>query len=166
MKTPRILLAALLATSVAGAFAQQPEQPKTRAQVKAELADAIRAGDIPFGETGRTLAESNPSRYPQAQQAPGLDRAQVVAELAQARRDGDVQVGDAGHTLAEIDPSAYPQAPRLPGLTRAEVKAELARAIRDGDISVGDRGESLAQQAPQRYAAQRARDGESRYASN
>ena len=37
---------------------------KTRAEVKAELAEAVRNGDILAGDHGKTLRELNPGRYP------------------------------------------------------------------------------------------------------
>lgn len=164
MNAIRILSISLILTGAAGAVSAQ--EPLTRAQVKAELAQAIRDGDVQIGDSGRTLREENPSHYPKQIEAPGLTRAQVKAELAEAVREGDVQVGDSGRTLAEIDPSRYPHPPQPADLTRAQVKAELAQAIRDGDIQQGDSSETLAQQFPQRYAAARVRDGETRYAMN
>ncbi len=164
MNTLRLLGVSLILTGAVGAaFAQAPV---TRAQVKAELAQAIRDGDVQIGDSGRTLREEDPSHYPKLAQAPGLTRAQVKAELAEAVREGDVQVGDSGRTLAELDPSRYPHPAQPAGLTRAQVKTELAQAIRDGDIEQGDSGETLAQEFPQRYAAARVRDGESRFAKD
>ena len=82
----------------------------TRAAVKAELAQAVAAGQVTVGDDDRTLAQINPSHYPQAQAvqtAHTVTRAQVRAELARAERDGDVQNGDDGRTLAEITPQRY-----------------------------------------------------------
>ena len=79
----------------------------TRAQVKAELARAVAAGDVEIGDSGETLAEEEPARYPHPASNPGLTRAQVRAELAQAIRDGDIPVGDEGRTLAERFPQKY-----------------------------------------------------------
>jgi hypothetical protein len=159
MRINRVFTIALaLSTTLGSAFAQSTV---SRAQVRAELVQAEKNGDVPAGETGHTLAELYPSRYPHAPAAPGLTRGQVKAELAEATRNGDVQVGDSGYTLAELNPSRYPR-PQTPGLTRAQVKAELLQAIRDGDVKEGDGDHPLAERFPQRYAAARARDGEAR----
>lgn len=39
----------------------------TREQVQAELAEAIRMGDIPISDTGQTPRDINPSAYPREQ---------------------------------------------------------------------------------------------------
>ncbi len=50
----------------------------TRAQVKAELAEAMRTGNmLAAGESGLTLRELNPQRYPSPVVAQGKTRAQV-----------------------------------------------------------------------------------------
>jgi hypothetical protein len=55
---------------------------KTRAQVKAELTDAIRNGDmLANGETGATFSQLNPGLYPQQAVAQGMTRDEVRAEL-------------------------------------------------------------------------------------
>jgi hypothetical protein len=67
----------------------------TRAQVKAQLADAIRMGDMHApGESGLTLRELNPQLYPAVAVAAGKTRAQVRAELAEAIRTGDMLAND------------------------------------------------------------------------
>jgi hypothetical protein len=49
-----------------GRYPAKPSGPtKTRAQVKAELEEAKRLGNIPAdGETGMTMREKYPNRYP------------------------------------------------------------------------------------------------------
>jgi hypothetical protein len=80
----------------------------TRAQVKAELAQAIVAGDMTIGDEGRTLAEITPARYPAAAPAAvGKTRAEVRAELLEAIRVGDIQQGEEGLTLAQLNPQRY-----------------------------------------------------------
>src|SRR5205814_953171 len=82
------LLAALAATAHA-------ESSKTRAKVQAEMIDARRSGDvIASGESGLTLRELYPQRYP-AVTAAGKTREQVVAELKEAQRTGDIAVASA-----------------------------------------------------------------------
>jgi len=89
----------------------------SRAQVQAELAKSIKDGDVQVGDSGRTLAEVNPSAYPKMPAGPGLTREQVRAELAEAERLGDVEApGDSGLTMAELHPAQY-----------AAVRAEAAR---------------------------------------
>ena len=83
-----VLLAAMLG---AGAHAQST---LTREQVKAELAEAIRTGNmIGDGTTGQSLRELNPQRYPSAAARSDLSREQVQAELKQARLAGEVSTG-------------------------------------------------------------------------
>jgi len=157
-------LVAILSAAVSTAYAQQP---LTREQVKAELAQAIHDGNVITGDSGETQAQLYPWAYPQASKAQGLTREQVLAELKRAQRDGDIEVGDSGLTLAQLYPQEYPHPNAATALTREQVKAELARAIRDGDLPpTGDSEQTLAQQFPDVYAAARLRDGESKFASN
>ncbi|MEO8121080.1 MAG: DUF4148 domain-containing protein [Rhodoferax sp.] len=82
----------------------------TREQVTAELAEAVRTGDIVAdGESGLKLNELYPSRYPAKLVQAGLTREQVKAELAEAVRTGDiVAAGDNGLKLNELHPNRYP----------------------------------------------------------
>ena len=62
-----LLLLAVFATS---AQAQaQAQAGKTREQVRAELYEAIRTGDMLAGDSGRTLYEQFPERYAKARAA-------------------------------------------------------------------------------------------------
>jgi hypothetical protein len=70
-----ILSVAVLALASAAVQAQS-DAPKTRAQVRQELADAIRDGTMPFGESGQTMREMFPSRYAKR---PGAMPAQAPA---------------------------------------------------------------------------------------
>ena len=144
---------ALLAAFAGSAHAQSE---KTRDQVKAELADAIRKGDVVApGDLGLKLNELYPNRYPHAAEVASQTRAQVKAELAEATRTGDIMAaGESGLKLNELFPERFP-APIIvaTGKTRAQVKAELAEAIRTGDMVVaGESGLKLNEQFPQRYA--------------
>lgn len=105
MNAIRLLSMSLILAGTAGAALAQ--EPATRAQVKAELAQAIRDGDVQVGDSGRTLREEDPARYPKPVEAPGETRAQVKAELAQAIRDGDIPQGDSGVTPAQQFPQRY-----------------------------------------------------------
>jgi len=114
----------------------------TREQVKAELAAAVRTGDIMAGgESGLKLNELYPNRYPAKQVQSSVTREQVKAELAAAVRTGDIMAsGETGGKLNELYPSVYPAKQVQSSITREQVKAELAEAIRTGDYVAG--GES------------------------
>jgi hypothetical protein len=77
---------------------------KSRAQVRAELADAARHGEVIVNNaTGETLRSADPRRFA-GRAEPGLTRAEVRAELIEAIRNGRAiannatleRVGDAG----------------------------------------------------------------------
>lgn len=119
-------LALLIAAVCAGAQAQS----RTREDVRKELADAMREGNLPHGEFGAR------------QQLPGADAAlsrrtrdDVRAELQAAQRSGDMlAAGESSQKLNELQPSLYPQQPMVAGKTRAQVLAELAQAQRNGEM--------------------------------
>ena len=148
------IFALALAAAAGGAMSQGT---LTREQVKAELAEAVRTGDIVGnGETSQKLNEIYPGRYPAKPVAPGKTRAQVRAELVEAQRTGDiVGNGESGKKLNEMFPSRYPPKPVVAGKTRAEVKAELAEAVRTGDIIVnGETGLKGYELSPGAYPMQ------------
>jgi hypothetical protein len=138
----------LLSVLSVGAIAQ-PQI--TREQVKAELLEAIRTGDIADGYDGLTRYEHNPSAYPARPVVVGKTRDQVKAELREAIRTGDIVDGYDGLTRYEHNPSAYPARALVAGKTRDEVKAELAEAIRTGDIVVGESSLKVNELFPGRY---------------
>jgi len=105
----------------------------TREQVKAELAAAVRSGDIMFGESDVKLNESYPDRYPVKQVQSAVTRAQVNAELVAALRSGDMEVGDSSLKLNEIYSGVYPVKQVQSTVTRAQVNAELVAALRTGN---------------------------------
>jgi lambda repressor-like predicted transcriptional regulator len=129
---------------------------RTREQVKAELAQAIRSGDmLATGDTGLKVNEMYPQRYPApASAAQGISRSSVKADLAAAIRSGEmIAAGEGGFKENELTPGRYPAPVFLAGKTRAEVKAETVEAIRNGDvIAAGESGMKLNEQYPQRYA--------------
>lgn len=104
----------------------------TREQVKAELAAAVRGGDILFGESDLKLNESYPDRYPVKQVQSTVTREQVTAQLAAAVRSGDIVVGETSLKLNEMHPDRYPFKQVQPTVTRAQVNAELEAALRTG----------------------------------
>jgi hypothetical protein len=136
--TVSILALSVAALSAGQALAAEPAG-KTRAQVQAELADAVRNGDILSDNeayAGKKLNEVFPDNYAARAQAAGKTRAQAQAELAEAIRTGDVRVGadHRGSKLNEIYPNRYPTQAQVAGKSRGEVKAELTEAVRTGDI--------------------------------
>ncbi|MGJ7506251.1 DUF4148 domain-containing protein [Variovorax sp. GT1P44] len=131
----------------------------TRAQVKAELAEAMRTGNmLAAGESGLTLRELNPQRYPAPVVALGKSRAEVRTELANAIRTGDIMASDeSGLRVNEEFPQRFPAQVVAAGKSRAEVKSELAEAIRTGDILANDEsGLRLNEELPRHYAKARA----------
>jgi hypothetical protein len=160
--TVSILALSVAALSAGQALAAEPAG-KTRAQVQAELADAVRNGDIvPDNEAyaGKKLNEVFPDNYPARAQAAGKTRAQVQAELAEAIRTGDVRVGadHRGSKLNEIYPNRYPAPAQVARKSREQVKAELIEAQRTGDIATDSEsfggGKKLSEVFPGRYARQ------------
>jgi hypothetical protein len=155
MRSSRTTFALLALAATLAAAGAQAQTGKTREEVKAELAEATRTGNIiANGESGLTLRELYPQRYPAVATAPGLTRAQVLAELEEAKRTGDLMAGgDSGLRLNELYPQLYP--PKFAGLgkTRAQVQAELREAVRTGDMMAsGETGVLLKDLYPQRYA--------------
>lgn len=172
MRTSQTFKVALLVVGLAGtALAQSAPLGSTermysstasRAQVKAELSQARRAGTIFPDESGRTPAQEQSSAYPQQPKGHTATRADVKRDLDDARRSGTMIAVGSGRTFAEEQPSAFPHAVFAAHETRAHVKAELAEAVRDGDVPPGDAG-TPAHQAPDRYMGARLKDGEAPY---
>jgi Domain of unknown function (DUF4148) len=141
------------------AFGTHANAQLTREQVKAELAEAIRTGDMPAGgESDLKLNQLYPGRYPTKASAVSKTREQVRAELAEAIRTGDMPAaGESGQKQNELDPQRYPAKPVYAGKTREQVRAELAEAIRTGDMPAGgESGLMLYEMYPERYAKARA----------
>jgi hypothetical protein len=111
-----IAVAMTLAGTHAGAFAQEA---KSRAQVQAELADAVRTGDIVTGEFGFKRNEIWPANYPAQTEPAGKTREQVRAELDEAVRTGDVVTGDFGFKRNEIAPALYASNAQSPSVKAA-----------------------------------------------
>jgi hypothetical protein len=82
----------------------------TRAQVKAELAEAIRTGNmLANDDSGLKLNELHPQHYPAAAVKSTLTRAEVKAELATAIRTGNMPANDdSGLMLNQVHPHFYP----------------------------------------------------------
>ena len=139
----------ILALSAAPAFAFNADhgaKSKTRDEVKAELMQALRSGDIMAGgEIGAKVSDLNSGRYQLTTPALGKTRDQVRAELEQAVRSGDMfAAGESGSKLNELQPELYPAKAAQVGKTREEVKEELAEAIHTGDLmAAGEDGRKL-----------------------
>lgn len=142
MKTSYTITLALALSTLASGYASATDlssKAKTREQVRAELVEAQRTGDIVAdGESGKKLNELYPDQYPAKASVPGKTRAQVLAELAEAQRTGDILAdGQSGKKLNELYPHQYPAKPATLGKTRAQVQAELNEALRNGDLVAG-----------------------------
>jgi Domain of unknown function (DUF4148) len=133
-----VFLPLVLAATAGTALAQTA--PLTRAEVKAQLAEAVRTGDLLADtERGLKLNELYPSNYPAQSTEVGKTRAQVKAELAEAIRTGDLLAdSETGLKRNEINPSNYPAQPTQMGKTRAQVAAETAEARRLGLLDVSE----------------------------
>jgi len=128
---------------------------KSREDVSRELAQAIGNGDVLApGESGLTLRELHPERYPAEPVARGKTRAEVQTELAGAVRTGAISAnGESGLSLRDQNPQRYPAPTEVAQKTREQVKAELAQAIRTGDmLANGESGGTLNEAHPQWYA--------------
>lgn len=97
-RTTTSLIALALAASVSlPALAQGSATGKTRDQVRAELIEAQRSGNLVVnGETGETARDLRPDLYPTVSGGQGKTRADVRAELieAQSQPQSDLYFGD------------------------------------------------------------------------
>jgi ribosomal protein L30E len=164
MNSSRNIIAVLVLTAIAGAASAQG---LSRAQVEAELATAIRNGDM-VQSSGVTLREMFPGMYPARPPVAHASRAQVESELQAALRNGDVVLGgESGVRAKDLNPSRYPADPVVAGKTREQVRSELAMAIRDGDMpAYGEAGVTRYEMNPALYAHQRAIDAEMQLAQH
>lgn len=132
---------AALALTFASLFAGQAMATNTsssvsRAQVQAELAEAVRTGNVIVDESGLRLNEMFPHNYPDQQTVSTLTREQVQAELDEAVRTGNIITDESGLKQNEIYPHLYPTQQPVSTTTREQVRAELAEAKRNGQFSV------------------------------
>ncbi|WP_442595563.1 DUF4148 domain-containing protein [Parapusillimonas sp. JC17] len=119
----------------AGQAMAASEGPVTRAQVKAELAEAVRTGNMIAGESGQQLNEIFPHNYPAQQSGSTVTRAQVKAELAEAVRAGNVVAGESSTALNQAFPQNYVAQNQVADKSREQVRAELAEAAASGQMS-------------------------------
>ena len=93
MKISYTAIIALTLSTLAAGYASAADVGKTRDQVRAELVEAQRTGDIlAQGNSGKKLNELYPSQYPAKAVVQGNTRAQVLAELAEAKRSGEFEI--------------------------------------------------------------------------
>ena len=93
-KTLSLLSLTLTALVAGNALAADASTGKTRDQVRAELAEAQRTGDIVI-KVGSNFVKANelyPNQYPAKPVTEGKTRAQVLTELAEAQRTGDIVI--------------------------------------------------------------------------
>jgi len=107
--------------------------PVSRDQVRAELAEAVRNGNMIVGESGKLMNEVFPHNYPQSNHSQ-VSRAEVRAEWAEAVDSGNVLVGQGSKTLAEVNPHDYPGEQSVASKSRDEVRTELAEAAASGKL--------------------------------
>ena len=102
-------IALAVAALSAGQVLAQDAAPKTREQVRAELLQAQRNGDIIVNaETGQTARDMFPDLYPKTTVVAGKTRADVKAELSDAIRTGDIVAdGETGLKLNQLFPQRY-----------------------------------------------------------
>ncbi len=90
MKLLTISLAAFIA--IAGTTPAMAETDKTRAQVKAELAQAMRTGDMPgLGYSALRPKEIHPHQYPATAKVPSKTLEQIKAKLRDAIGTSDMR---------------------------------------------------------------------------
>jgi len=117
----KIVLATVFALSqvvVASAFAQTAA-PATRAEVKAETKEAVKAGKTVEGQAAPAQAMANKATSTAA-------RADVKKEAASAEKAGTIAAGQ-----VTKEPKATSTKPR------AEVKSETKDAVKQGEIATG-----------------------------
>jgi hypothetical protein len=136
-KIRKIVLALPLITMALSSMAQGGV---TRDQVKAELVEARRTGNlVSSGESGLKLNELNPKLYPAKSAVEVKTRDQRKADVAEATRTGTLSANDeTGATLRELHPKDYPAQSVLPSKSREQVLAELAEARLLGNVWVGE----------------------------
>ncbi len=108
-------------------------QGRSRAEVKAEAASAVKSGEIPRGEATVPKAEPKPTVTAEEKAAARTKR---KAEAAAAVKAGDVERGEA--TLAK--PSGKRFTPQEKAAARAKRKADTASAVKAGEIPRGEAG--------------------------
>lgn len=121
-----------VATLLVGpAIANAASTTLTRAQVQAELAEAVRTGNILVDENGSRKNEFFPHNYESSSRST-LTRADVQAEIAAAQQAGNITNGENAERLNQLYPNNYSVTQNDQTKTRAEVQAEIAQARAQG----------------------------------
>jgi hypothetical protein len=85
----RAIALLVTALSTGSVMAQDTATQRTREEVRQELEEAKRMGEIPASdESGLLLREEFPERYPPKASSPSRTREEVRKELEEARRAG------------------------------------------------------------------------------
>lgn len=92
-----------------GQFAHSVTSTRTAAEVRSELLEAQRNGDVVRGgESGLTDSQARPWAYAPRATEPGKSVAQVRAETLEAIQSGDIlQAGESGLTRRQVSPHTY-----------------------------------------------------------
>jgi hypothetical protein len=117
MKRISLVLASLLSLAGIAALAETPDPSgqfpvtihsgKTPVELRGELKEAQRTGDIQAAGEGGTEYERNPQAFPPRPVVPGKTREQVRTETLQAVHDGDIPYGELGLTERQLFPQQY-----------------------------------------------------------
>lgn len=98
MNTTRIVTLSIVSAVIAFSGAANAQSNLTRAEVKAEAAEAIRAGDVVDYETGKKLNELFPSAYPRQVKVPAVTaRPSTPAFVA----SGDIEMDVLNQRMAD-----------------------------------------------------------------
>ncbi len=93
----------LTINELSGRAPVRPVTPAAREQVKAELAEATRTGEL-LAPSGLKEKSLSPGLYPAEPVVAGKPRDQVKVETAEAIRAGDIAYGEAGLKRNELFP--------------------------------------------------------------
>jgi Skp family chaperone for outer membrane proteins len=128
-----LLVASATLLALAGTSSAMADVGKTRDQVKAELLEAVRTGDIVGSDhSALKLNQLYPQHYPAVAAEATKSRTEIKAELAEAVRTGDLVTGEDLHKQNERRPDLYPAVQKTAGKSVSQVKTETAEASRTG----------------------------------
>lgn len=146
------LLTSLSIILAVGASAAGAQVGKSRAEVRAELDDAVRNGELLDSTRLLPLHELYPGMYPKRSETTStVTREQVRIELEEAIRLGMVPIDEQGLTAKERAPHRFTASAVRVGKTREEVQGELKEAMRKGDLLDGTTGQPLNTLYPRTY---------------
>jgi hypothetical protein len=143
----KFLYAATIAVSLVSTLAMADEAPLTRAQVNADVQQAIASGTLQRSDYDRGSFRTEPAAVASTQ-----SRAQVGIELSQARAARATLIGsDANRTYNPYGTQIHARST----LARSEVKSEVLAAAANGTLQRTDYDDaaSLARKANQHAAS-------------